>query len=51
MGMQRGGDEANGDEKKLRELEDRRWKLQAELWDMNKPVEAVPPEPVPAPNP
>lgn len=38
------GDADDPDEKRLRELEDKRWKLESELWDLNRPKaeEAVP---------
>jgi len=55
MGMQvgNGGGEPSEGDKRLRELEDQRWKLESELWDTNRPkaVEEIMPEPKVAPEP
>lgn len=49
MGMnvgKRDSGELSESDKRLRELEDQRWKLESQLWDLNRPkAEAVTPEP------
>lgn len=50
MSQERPQAEPTPDEVKLRELEDRRWKLESEIWSLNRPkVDELPPEEPEAP--